>query len=256
MTSLLSLQNVGKSFAHAGAKVQALQDIDLQIGKGEFVAFVGASGCGKSTLLRLIAGLETQDEGGITLGGVPVAGPSLACGMVFQDHRLLPWLTVTQNIDLALTHSNLSRTARRRLIEAHLRLVGLEGFAHAFPRQLSGGMAQRSALARGLITRPRLLLLDEPFSALDALTRTRLQNELQRIWLQEQTSMVLVTHDVDEAVFLADRIVVLAPHPGRIKRIFDVALPRPRTRDDAAFVALKSVILGELEVPVPQDSAC
>jgi len=247
MQELLKLQGVTKGFAHGGGQVQALRNIDLTLVDGEFLAFVGASGCGKSTLLRLIAGLETPDTGSITLGGAPVAGPSPACGMIFQDHRLLPWLTVAQNIDLALENSWLTRAERNRQIAEHLELVGLSAFAKAYPRQLSGGMAQRAAIARGLITRPRLLLLDEPFSALDALTRTRLQNELQSIWAHEKTAMVLVTHDVEEAVFLADRIVVLAPHPGRISNIVNVDLPRPRSREAAEFVALKAGLLRDLE---------
>jgi len=247
---LLNLHGVSKGFTHGGGQVQALRNVSLTLADGEFLAFVGASGCGKSTLLRLIAGLDTPDTGTIVLGGVPVAGPSAACGMIFQDHRLLPWLTVVQNIDLALENSGLARAARNRLIEEHLELVGLSAFAKAYPRQLSGGMAQRAAIARSLITRPRLLLLDEPFSALDALTRTRLQNELQKIWAHEKTAMVLVTHDVEEAVFLADRIVVLAPHPGRISDMVTVDLPHPRSREDAGFVALKARLLRGLEAYV------
>lgn len=244
---LLNLHAVEKRFAHGDGHVQALRGIDLSVSERAFVAFVGASGCGKSTLLRLIAGLESPDGGSITLAGARVTGPSLACGMIFQDHRLLPWLTVTQNVDLALSQSGLPAAQRKQVIAAHLDLVGLSGFANAFPKQLSGGMAQRAAIARGLVTRPRLLLLDEPFSALDSFTRTRLQNELQRIWQHEKTAMALVTHDVEEAVFLADRIVVLAPHPGRISTIVEVDLPRPRARDSAGFVALKAQILRHLE---------
>jgi sulfonate transport system ATP-binding protein len=244
---LLTLQNISKGFAYGGGQVQALRGIELAIEDGEFIAFVGASGCGKSTLLRLIAGLEHADTGSITLAGTPITGPSLSCGMIFQDHRLLPWLTVSQNIDLALSQSGLSAAERKRLIESHLELVGLAAFAQAFPRQLSGGMAQRAAIARGLVNRPRLLLLDEPFSALDSFTRTRLQNELQSIWAYEKTAMALVTHDVEEAVFLADRIVVLAPHPGRISNIINVQLPRTRVRESVEFVALKAAILRELE---------
>jgi sulfonate transport system ATP-binding protein len=247
MTSLLTLQNISKSFAHGGGNVQALRNVSLTIEDGSFVAFVGASGCGKSTLLRLIAGLDTPDTGKITLAGEPVSGPNAACGMIFQDHRLLPWLTVAQNADLALTRSGLPQAARQELVATHLELVGLSAFSRAFPKELSGGMAQRAAIARGLVTQPRLLLLDEPFSALDAFTRTRLQNELQSIWAREKTAMALVTHDVEEAVFLADRIVVLAPHPGRISDILRVELPRPRQRDSAEFIRLKTKILRQLE---------
>ena len=246
-SALLTLQGGGKSFVHGGGHVQALRGIDLTLDDGEFVALIGASGCGKSTLLRLVAGLETADSGSIALDGAQITGPSLSCGMIFQDHRLLPWLTVTQNINLALSQSKLPAVQRKRLIDIHLELVGLLPFANAFPRQLSGGMAQRAAIARGLVNRPRLLLLDEPFSALDSLTRTRLQSELQAIWAYEKTAMLLVTHDVEEAVFLADRIVVLAPHPGRISNIVKVDLPRPRVRDSAGFVSLKASLLRDLE---------
>jgi sulfonate transport system ATP-binding protein len=179
---------------------------------------------------------------------VPVTSPGLDRCLVFQEPRLLPWLTVTQNIALALRNATMGPAEKRARVAEHLDLVGLSAFAGAYPRQLSGGMAQRVAIARGLVTDPDILLLDEPFGALDALTRLRMQADLQRIWSARRTTMVLVTHDVEEAVFLADRIAVMAPHPGRITAIHDVAMPHPRDRANAAFVALKAELLSDLGV--------
>jgi len=244
---ILQLKAVSKSFVVDDRKVEALSGIDLTLRPGEFTALVGASGCGKSTLLRLIAGLDAPDAGQILLDGVPISGASRACGLIFQDHRLLPWLSVVQNIELALAGTKHTVAERRTLSLASLELVGLADFAGAFPRQLSGGMAQRVALARGFVNQPRLLLLDEPFSALDSLTRARLQTELLRIWAHEGTSMLLVTHDVEEAVLLADRVIVLAANPGRINTALDIDLPRPRQRSSAELAAVKAEILHWLD---------
>ncbi|HIC7213200.1 ABC transporter ATP-binding protein [Burkholderia stabilis] len=251
---LLQLAGVGKHFALDGRVVPVLRDINLELQPGGFTSIVGASGCGKSTLLRLIAGLDRPDSGSILLDGAPVGAPSSDCGMIFQDHRLLPWLTVAQNVALALANASLSALARRARVEACLELVGLARFANAFPRQLSGGMAQRVAIARGLAPRPRLLLLDEPFSALDSLTRTRLQTELRHIWERENTAMILVTHDVEEAVYLASHVLVLAPNPGRIAVGHPVGLPHPRLRETSGFAALKAGILQTLERHIVQDA--
>lgn len=245
---ILELSRVSKRF-DANAAQPVLQSVDLSVARGEFVAIVGASGCGKSTLLRLVAGLDAQDEGQITFAGAAVRDTSLERGIVFQDHRLFPWLNVEQNIAVALRNSPLSRRRQREAVTAHIELVGLTGHAGHFPHQLSGGMAQRVAIARGLVNRPALLLLDEPFGALDALTRARMQQELHRIWQAENITMVLVTHDVDEAVFLADRIVVMKPGPGRIARIVDVAVPRPRRRTDPEVGALRDDILSDFSEP-------
>jgi sulfonate transport system ATP-binding protein len=209
---------------------------------------VGPSGCGKSTLLRLISGLDIADNGHIRVRGRPVSGPGLDRGMVFQDHRLFPWLTVERNILLSLRRTKYSEPHKRQIVCDLIGLVGLAGFAGAQPHQLSGGMAQRAAIARALAPRPDILLLDEPFGALDSLTRTRLQNEFLRIWEHEGITMLMVTHDVEEAVFLSDRVVVIEPRPGRIRRTIDIPLARPRRRADAAFVALKEKILDELNV--------
>ena len=244
----LANRGLGKRYPHAQARtgeLQVLQDIDLHVPGGSFVSIVGASGCGKSTLLRLILGLDTDYEGEILLGGEPVAGTGRERGIVFQDHRLFPWLTVEQNIAVGLRNAPLTAKEKADLVAEHVTLVGLRGFERSWPHQISGGMAQRVAIARGLVNRPRVLLLDEPFGALDALTRSRLQNELQRIWQRERITMLLVTHDVEEAVFLGDRVVVMQPSPGRIRRVVDVPLPHPRNRSDPAFIRLRDDVLGD-----------
>ncbi len=246
----IDIRHVRKRYARrggAGAEaLTVLDDISLAVRGGEFVSIVGASGCGKSTLLRLIAGLDVDYDGEIRAAGERVRDTSLQRGIVFQDHRLFPWLTVAQNVAAALRNSPLDAKARRAAVAEHIALVGLKGFEAAYPSQLSGGMAQRVAIARGLVNRPRLLLLDEPFGALDPRTRAHLQQALQRIWEQERITMILVTHDVEEAVWLGDRVVTMAPRPGRIARIVDVDLPRPRDRNGAAFARLRDTILADL----------
>ena len=244
---VVQLRGVNKVFALPQEKLPVLDDISLDIAAGEFVCIVGASGCGKSTLLRLIAGLDTDYTGGITYEGRPITGPDLTRGIVFQEHRLFPWLTVEQNIQLAFGGTSIPRREQRERVREQIHRVGLNGFESAWPHQLSGGMAQRAAIARALVNRPRLLLLDEPLGALDALTRLKLQQELQRLWLDVGITMVMVTHDIEEAVFLADRIVAMTSRPGRINRIFPVPLPHPRERTDAAFNAIKHDVLGEFK---------
>ena len=243
----LQVRSVSKSFKVSGAPIEVLRDVSLDVAAGEFVVVLGPSGCGKSTLLRLISGLDRDYRGSISQDGEAITGTSLDRGIVFQEPRLFPWATVWQNIALGLKNAPITENAKRESIAAHIALVGLDGFEHAYPHQLSGGMAQRVAIARGLVNRPHLLLLDEPFGALDALTRARLQIELQRIWAHEQITMVLVTHDVDEAVFLGDRVVVLAPRPGRISRIFDITASRPRQRDDDQLIRIRNAVLRALE---------
>jgi ABC-type nitrate/sulfonate/bicarbonate transport system ATPase subunit len=244
----LSLTAVGKTFQVAGKAVEALTDITLDIAEGEFVSIVGASGCGKSTLLRLILGIDLDYRGQILLDGAPIAGPGLDRGIVFQEHRLLPWLTVKANVGVALRKSKLTESQKRDTIREHLDLVGLASFADAYPAQLSGGMQQRVAIARAIVNRPRFLLLDEPLGALDALTRLRLQDELKRIVEYEGITAILVTHDVDEAVHLGDRIVVMQPHPGRISNILPISLAQGRSRSDPAFLRLRDHVLSELGV--------
>jgi sulfonate transport system ATP-binding protein len=244
----LSLTGVSKTFQVAGNAVEALVDISLDIAQGEFLSIVGASGCGKSTLLRLILGLDLGYRGQILLDGVQVAGAGLDRGIVFQEHRLLPWLSVEANVAVALRKSALSRAEKRETVREHLDLVGLGSFVGAYPAQLSGGMQQRVAIARALVNRPRFLLLDEPLGALDALTRLRLQDELKRIVRHEGITTILVTHDVDEAVYLGDRIVVMQPHPGRISSILPVPLSLDRNRSDPAFLRLRDHVLSGLGV--------
>jgi ABC-type nitrate/sulfonate/bicarbonate transport system ATPase subunit len=243
----MSLRNVGKSYLIEGQDLPVLQRIGLEIARGEFLGIVGASGCGKSTLLRLIAGLDDRFDGDILIDGKPVAGPGVERSLVFQDHRLFPWLSVTDNIGLGLDSLDLSRRERDARIREQLELVGLTGFAQAWPHQLSGGMAQRAAIARALVSRPDILLMDEPFGALDSITRAHMQEELLRIWREQRITVVIVTHDVDEAVFLGDRVVVMEPRPGRVQSVIDVDLPRPRERTGTAFNQIKQRVLGQLK---------
>lgn len=247
-TPALEILGLRKRFAQREGALLVLSDINLVVSQGEFVTIVGASGCGKSTLLRLILGLDLDHDGEIRVDGRPVTGPSADRAIVFQDHRLLPWLTAEANVAAALLNSPLDREARAREVRTHLELVGLGAFAHAYPRQLSGGMAQRVAIARALVGRPKFLLLDEPLGALDALTRLRLQDELKRIVAHEGATALLVTHDVDEAVFLGHRVVVMDPHPGRIAAILPVPPEARADRSSPAFVHLRDRILGYLGV--------
>jgi NitT/TauT family transport system ATP-binding protein/sulfonate transport system ATP-binding protein len=250
----LEIKDLNKQYQVQGASLSVLENISLSIKPGEFVSIVGSSGCGKSTLLKLLIGLEDQYQGEILLDGKRIVGTSLERGIVFQEHRLFPWLTVEQNIAIGLlNNTKLSADEKTKSIQEHIELVGLNDFAAAYPYQLSGGMSQRVAIARALVNRPEVLLLDEPFGALDAFTRVRLQNELQRIWEKEGITMILVTHDVEEAVYLGDRVVVMQPRPGRIKRIVDVNLSRERDRSSAEFTAIKEAVLREF-VQTQQES--
>jgi len=242
----LALRGLTKRFPVDGVDRVVLDGIDLAIEPGEFVSIVGPSGCGKSTLLRLISGLETSDEGDILIDGRPISGPSLDRGMVFQDHRLFPWMTVEENVELALLNRNLDKEQRRAAIAEHLALVNLTGFGKAYPHQLSGGMAQRAAIARGLVNEPRILLLDEPLGALDALTRLKVRTELERIWLKHRSTMIMVTHDVAEAVHLASRVIVMAANPGRIASIVPVPLGYPRDRAAPELQRIEEAILGQI----------
>lgn len=238
---LISLRHVGKSFAEGA--VQALDDVSFDVGSGEFVCLVGPSGCGKTTLLRMINGLIEADEGEVlVMGARPRPGPDLA--MVFQSARLLPWRTVSGNIEFALALRGHAPEERKRRADGLLAAVGLRDFAAAYPHQLSGGMQQRVGLARALAVEPKVLLMDEPFAALDAMTREVLRNELLRMWERRRTAIVFVTHDIDEAVLLSQRIVLLRPRPGRIQEILDVDLPGPRWKKDVrvlpAFTSLRT----------------
>ena len=245
-TPLVDFRHVGKSFRVGGATLEAIHDFNLSIAEGEFIAIVGASGCGKSTLLRLLVGLDADHDGQILFDGTPLAGIGRERGIVFQEPRLFPWLSVERNIALGLANEKLDKAGRAAQVAEYLRLVRLEGFERALPHQLSGGMAQRVAIARGLVGSPRLLLLDEPFGALDALTRHQMQDELLAIRDRKRITTLLVTHDVEEAIYLADRVVVMAPRPGRIRRVVDIDLPRPRQRGGYDFHRLREALIKEL----------
>ena len=243
--SSLRIVGVKKDFPAPGdpnVRAIALDGVTLSAAAGELVSLVGPSGCGKSTLLRLIAGLDSPDSGELWIGTEPITGPSAERGLVFQDPNLFPWLTVRRNIQAGLVARGVLHQKRHEADE-FMRLVGLEAFSNAFPHHLSGGMAQRVALARALINHPKVLLLDEPLGALDAFTRMRMQDEVLRLWEARNTTMLLVTHDIDEAIYMSDRIVIMTPSPGRIERTIVVALDRPRQRNSPEFFRLRGDIL-------------
>jgi len=229
-----------------------LQNVSLTLAPGELVSVVGPSGCGKSTLLRLVAGLDFPNSGELWVGNERIASPSAERGLVFQDPNLFPWLTVRKNIQSGLVARGLLQQKRHE-VDEFMRLVGLESFANAYPHHLSGGMAQRVALARALINHPKVLLLDEPLGALDAFTRMRMQDEVLRLWQARRTTILLVTHDIDEAIYMSDRLVIMTPRPGRIERIIEVILPRPRQRNSPEFLKLRSDILEHLHFTGQQE---
>jgi sulfonate transport system ATP-binding protein len=243
--SSLRVRDVTKSFPapdNAAERRAALDPTTLTLAGGELSSLVGPSGCGKSTLLRLIAGLDTPDSGELMVGDEPITGPNAERGLVFQDPNLFPWLTVRRNIEAGLVARHVLHEKRHE-VDEFMRLVGLESFADAYPHHLSGGMAQRVALARALINHPKVLLLDEPLGALDAFTRMRMQDEVLRLWQARRTTMLLVTHDIDEAIYMSDRIVIMTQRPGRIERTIPVNLERPRDRSSAEFLQLRGEIL-------------
>jgi NitT/TauT family transport system ATP-binding protein len=226
-----------------GSVLTALDHISLEVDDKEFVCILGPSGCGKTTLLRLIAGLDTARSGSVVLDGVEMRGPSPKIGFVFQEYSLFPWRNVMDNIAFGLEMQKKPRDERYRIAEQYLRLVGLTQFANSFPSELSGGMRQRVAVARALALDPVILLMDEPFGALDAQTRNMLQKELLEIWEKTRKTIVFITHSVDEAVYLSDRIIVLSPRPGRVCKIVPIDLPRPRDRTSVEFATLRRDIL-------------
>ncbi|MDR1977790.1 MAG: ABC transporter ATP-binding protein [Synergistaceae bacterium] len=244
MNKSVDILGVSKVFPLESGELQVLRRNDFHVESGEFVSIVGRSGCGKSTLLRIIAGLDVATTGEVRIGGRKVERPSVLTGLIFQESRLFPWLTVEQNIEFGL-HRRVEKKQREKAVKRHVELVGLDGFERAFPRQLSGGMQQRVSIARALINQPNVLLLDEPFGALDALTRIHMQNEVLRIWEVERSTMVLVTHDVDEAIFLSDRILVLSDRPGGIKKVISVNVSRPRDRSGVRFMEIRREIYTE-----------
>lgn len=237
---IINVEHLNKVFLVDKQPMQVLKDINLQVRKGEFVTIVGHSGCGKSTLLKIICGLVDYEDGVVERNGHKVIGPGPKCGMVFQDHRLLPWLRIKENVGFGLR--DLPKAEREKKVKDHLELVGLSGFENSYPAQLSGGMSQRAAIARGLANNPTILLLDEPFGALDALTRIQMQKEILKIQEEEGTTMVMVTHDIDEAIYLGDRIVVMSARPGEIKEIIETDPVQSKKRGSAEFSAYKKKI--------------
>ena len=246
MRAKIEVRGICKTFPTPRGPLAVLDDISFSVGEGEFVAIIGPSGCGKSTLLGVLAGFEKPDRGEVSVDGEPVREPRRTGIFIFQQPSLFPWLNLEGNLVFGLNGA--SPEERRRLVAHYISLVGLEGFEHAFPYQLSGGMQQRAELARALMVRPEILYMDEPFGALDALTRLRMRAELLRILSRERHTVLLVTHDVEEALHLADRVLLLSPRPARIQTVIDVTLPRPRLLSSPALLALKASILKELGI--------
>ncbi|AZN38914.1 ABC transporter ATP-binding protein [Paenibacillus albus] len=238
----ITISGLSKVYETKKSRFEALRGIDMQVRTNEFVTIVGPSGCGKSTLLRIVAGLDELSEGSVTLDGEEVIGPGAERGMVFQGYTLFPWLTVRENIEYGPKLKGVSTLERRAISSHFLKVIKLEAFANAYPKQLSGGMKQRVAIARALANRPKVLLMDEPFGALDAQTKLEMQEMLLEVWEKEKTTVLFITHDIDEAVFLSQRIIVMGAGPGRILKTFDVPLPAQRTpevRELPEFLALK-----------------
>ena len=247
MEGVISLEGVSKRFPdYEGKTITALSDIRLDVRPGSFVSLIGASGCGKSTMLRLIAGLLAPDEGRITLDGETITGPGSDRGFMFQEHTLFTWMNIYENVAFGLRARKLYREHSAR-VRQFIDLVGLGGFEKYYPHQLSGGMCQRAALARALVGHPKVLLLDEPLGALDAFTRMNMQDEILRIHKEQGMTMIMVTHDVDEAIYLSDQIIVMTPRPGRIVRKIDVELSHPRARSGDDFLKYHAKVLRLLD---------
>ncbi|MDR0330241.1 MAG: ABC transporter ATP-binding protein [Chitinispirillales bacterium] len=253
---ILKIDSVTRTYTDAeGNTVEALRDVSLSVKRGEFVSIIGSSGCGKTTLLRMIAGLDAPESGELVLNGERIARPSQKLGYVFQQGSLFPWQTVEQNISAGLKARGVYKE-RKADVKTYIELIGLTGFEKSFPHQISGGMAQRVAIARALINNPAVLLLDEPMGALDSLTRADIQCKLLELWKKRNTTMVLVTHDVDEAIFLSDRIVIMTPRPGKIQGFISVKIPHPRHRGGIEFLSIRRDILEVLHLaranPAPE----
>jgi ABC-type nitrate/sulfonate/bicarbonate transport system ATPase subunit len=244
--SVISVDRVSMVFETRRGRVTALDDISLEIPDGHFACLVGPSGCGKSTLLRIMAGLLRPSEGVVRVGGRPVERPGADRGMVFQSYTLFPWLKVRENVEFGPRLQGVPRAARRQTSDALLREMGLQEFAGAYPKELSGGMQQRVAIARALANEPEVLLMDEPFGALDALTRASAQRFLTDVWEHHRRTIAFVTHDIEEAVYLGDTIYVMSPRPGRIQDVVQVEVPRPRTFEDEELAHLRRRILSQI----------
>ena len=244
---MLSIKNLNKTYhTEEGDEVVALSDINLDVADKELVCFIGPSGCGKTTLLRITAGLEKPDSGTLTVNNEPIKGPGPDRGMVFQEYSLFPWRTVLKNITFSLELKKIPKNEREKIARDFLEIVGLSKFADSYPHELSGGMKQRVAIARALVNDPDVLLMDEPFGAVDAQTRNRLQHELLNIWEKKKKTVLFITHSVDEAVFLADKVVVFTARPGRIKEVINIDLPRPRERTSFEANAVREHLLASL----------
>ncbi len=244
---MLSIKNLNKTYyTEEGDEVVALSDINLDVADKEFVCFIGPSGCGKTTLLRITAGLEKPDSGTLTVNNEPIKGPGPDRGMVFQEYSLFPWRTVLKNITFSLELKKIPKSEREKIARDFLEVVGLSKFADSYPHELSGGMKQRVAIARALVNDPDVLLMDEPFGAVDAQTRNRLQHELLNIWEKKKKTVLFITHSVDEAVFLADKVVVFTARPGRVKEVISINLPRPRERTSFEANAVREHLLASL----------
>lgn len=241
----VSIRDLSKGFTINGRPLTVLQDLNLDIRSGECLVIVGASGSGKTTLLRVLAGLEAADGGSVAIDGAPLRGVGTERAVIFQEPRLLPWLTVLGNVAFGLEVRGTSKPQAEQRARHYITLVGLADFADAYPRQLSGGMAQRVGIARALTVQPEILLLDEPLGALDAMTKITMQEELVRIWREENVTMIMVTHDLEEAIYLADRVLVLPKEKGGVARVIDVDLPRPRDRSEIRFVKYREELLRE-----------
>ena len=246
--SQIHIENAGKTFVENGKTFRALSSVNLDIEKGEFICLLGPSGCGKSTLLNAIAGFDLVNEGSITIDGKEVTAPSTRNVTIFQNYGLLPWRTVIKNVELGLESQDIDKKSRREKALKYLEMVKLESFANSFPRQLSGGMKQRVAIARALAVEPDILFMDEPLGALDAITRMKLQDDILDICKKENKTIIFVTHDIEEAVYLADRIVVMTPNPGKVKAVVKVPLHHFRDRTSGDFLLVRDKIFDLLNM--------
>jgi NitT/TauT family transport system ATP-binding protein len=246
---LIKIEHVYKTYKGISGDVEALKDVNLDIDENQFIAIVGPSGCGKTTLLNILAGLETYDSGLVTMDGQPIVGPGIDRGVIFQQYALFPWLTVRKNMEFGLKYRRYSRQKQKEIIDHYMEMVGLTEFANAYPKELSGGMKQRVAIARGYATSPQVLLMDEPFGALDAQTRAQLQEDLLRTWENERKTCFFITHDVEEATLLSQKVVMMSARPGRVKEIVKVDLPYPRNQETKLlprFNEIKNYIWGNV----------
>jgi ABC-type nitrate/sulfonate/bicarbonate transport system ATPase subunit len=241
----VTVRDLSKSFRLNGQPLQVLRDLCIDVAGGEALAIVGPSGCGKTTLLRVLAGLEQPDRGQVLIDGTPVTGVGSERAIIFQEPRLLPWLTVLDNVAFGLAVRGVTKQDAAARARHYIRLVGLADFEAAYPRQLSGGMAQRVGIARALTVQPEILLLDEPLGALDAMTKLTMQEELARIWREERVTMILVTHDLEEAIYLADRVLVLPKAGAGVPKVVEVGLKRPRDRNELRFVEMRRALMAE-----------